>query len=78
MIPKVYKRKLDTYDPGIPIIFLIWLLVLVKKELSLMLKVTKDNAKIIEIKKKKMLYKYFKIIFNLSLKAVGKNLLFIV
>tara|TARA_B100001109_G_C18687658_1_gene391804 strand:- start:351 stop:509 length:159 start_codon:yes stop_codon:yes gene_type:complete len=52
--------------------------VLVKKELSLMLKLTKDNAKIIEIKKKKMPYKNFKIFFNLSLKAVGKNLLFIV
>ena len=78
MIPNVYNRKLDTYDPGIPIKFLIWLLVLVKKELSLMLKLTKDNAKIKEIKKKKMPYKYFKIFFNLSLNAIGKNLLFIV
>ena len=78
MMPNVYRRKLDTYDPGIPIKFLVWLLLLVKKELSLMLKLTKDNAKIIEIKKKKMPYKYFKIFFNLSLKADGKNLLFIV
>ena len=78
MMPKVYKRKLDTYDPGIPIKFLIWLLLLVKKELSLMLKLNKDSAKIIEIKKKKMPYEYFKIFFNLSLKATGKNLLFIV
>ena len=78
MMPNVYKRKLDTYDPGNPHKILIWLLLLVKKELSLMLKLTKDNAKIIEIKKKKMPYKYFKIFFNLSLKAIGKNLLFIV
>ena len=62
MIPNVYKRKLDTYDPGIPIKFVIWLLLLVKKELSLMLKLTKDNAKIIEIKKRKChinILKYF-------------------
>ena len=78
MTPNVYKRKLDTYDPGNPIIFLTWLLLLVKKELSLMLKLIKDNAKIIEIKKRKMPYKYLKIFFNLSLKAIGKKLLFIV
>ena len=78
MLPNVYKRKLDIYDPGIPTKFLIWLLLLVKKELSSMLKVNKDNNKIIEIRKKKMPYEYRKIFFNLSLNAIGKNLLFII
>ena len=78
MMPKVYKRKLDTYDPGIPIKLVIWLLLLVKNELSLMLKLTIDNDKVIETKKRKTPYKYLKIFFNLSLKAIGKNLLFIV
>ena len=78
MMPKVYKRKLDTYDPGSPIKFLIWALLLVKKELSSMLKLTRDNVKIIERKKKKVPYKYFTNILNLSLKALGKNLLFII
>tara|TARA_B100001287_G_C22531661_1_gene457683 strand:+ start:237 stop:491 length:255 start_codon:yes stop_codon:yes gene_type:complete len=78
MKPNVYKRKLDKYDPGIPMKFLTWLLLLVKKELSSMLKLAKDNDKVMEIKKKKMPYKYLKIVFNLSLKAIGKNLLFII
>ena len=78
IIPNVYKRKLDKYDPGIPIIFVIWLLLLVKNELSLMLKLNIDSDKVIEIKKRKTPYKYLKIFFNLSLKAIGKNLLFIV
>ena len=78
MLPNVYKRKLDTYDPGVPAKFLIWLLLLVKKELSSMLKLTKDNDKTIEIRIKKMPYKYLKIFFILSLKAIGKNLLFII
>ena len=78
MMPKVYKRKLDMYDPGSPIKFLIWVLLLVKKELSSMLKLTRDNVKIIERKKKKVPYKYFTNILNLSLKALGKNLLFII
>ena len=78
MMPNVYKRKLEKYDPGIPTKFLIWLLLLVKKELSSILKLIKDNDKNIEIKKKKMPYKYLKIFFNLSLKAIGKNLLFII
>ena len=70
-MPKVYKRKLDTYDPGIPIKFLIWLLLLVRKELSLMLKLNKDSAKIIEIKKE-MPYEYFKI-FLIYLKGNWKK-----
>ena len=78
MTPNVYNRKLDTYDPSIPIKLLTWLLLLVKKELSLMLKLRRDNDKIIEIKIKKMPYKYLKIFFNLSLKTFGKNLLFII
>ena len=52
MMPNVYRRKLDTYDPGIPIKFLVWLLLLVKKELSLMLKLKRDNDKIIVINTK--------------------------
>ena len=43
-----------------------------------MLKLNRDNDKIIEISKNKMPYKYLKIFFNLSLKAIGKKLLFIV
>ena len=78
IIPNVYNKKLDTYDPGIPIKFVIWSLPYVKNELSLMLKLTIDSDKVIEIKKRKTPYKYLKIFFNLSLKAIGKNLLFIV
>lgn len=53
MIPNVYKRKLDKYDPGMPIKFFVSLFVMVKKDLSSRLKLIRDRVSVMDMKKKK-------------------------